>query len=53
VVAKALIDVNAVISAANSGSRDAVLQATIGYVSDMIPTLSDASDAVDPLMRHD
>ena len=52
VVAKALIDVNAVISAANSGSKDAVLQATIGYVNDMIPTLSDALDAVDPLVRH-
>jgi hypothetical protein len=53
VVAKALIDVNAVISAANSGSKDAVLQATIGYVNDMIPTQTDALDAVDPLVRHD
>jgi hypothetical protein len=40
------------ISAANTGSEDAVLQATIAYVNDMMPTVTDALDDVDPSVVH-
>jgi hypothetical protein len=49
---KAIADLNGVISAANAGSKDAVLQATTAYVNDMMPTLTDALDDVDPSVVH-
>ena len=50
---KAITDVKAMISAAETGSKDAVLQATQVYVDDMIPTVTDALDDVDPSVLHD
>ena len=51
-IPKAIADVNAMTSAADSGSKDAVLQATTVYVNDMIPTVTDALDTVDPSVVH-
>jgi hypothetical protein len=41
------------ISAAETESKDAVLQATQVYVDDMIPTVTAALDDVDPSVLHD
>jgi hypothetical protein len=49
---KAIADLNAMISATNTGSKDAVLQATTAYVNDMMPTVTDALDNVDPSVVH-
>jgi len=49
---EAIADVKAMISAADTGSQDAVLVATIAYVNDMIPTVTDALDDVDPSVAH-
>jgi hypothetical protein len=49
---KAIADVNAMISAATTGSKDAVLQATAVYVNDMIPIVTDALDDVDSSVVH-
>lgn len=49
---EAIADVKAMISAADTGSQDAVLLATIAYVNDMIPTVTDALDDVDPAVAH-
>jgi len=49
---KAIADVSAMISAASTGSKEAVLQATTAYVNDMIPTVTDALDHVDPSVVH-
>jgi hypothetical protein len=49
---KAIADLTAMISAANTGSEDAVLQATTAYVNDMMPTVTDALDDVDPSVVH-
>jgi hypothetical protein len=49
---EAIADVRAMISAADTGSQDAVLVATIAYVNDMIPTVTDALDDVDPSVAH-
>jgi hypothetical protein len=49
---KAIADVKGMISAAATGSKDAVLQATQMYVDDMIPTVTDALDNVDPAVLH-
>jgi hypothetical protein len=51
-VPKAITDVNAMIVAADSGNKDAVLEATSVYVNDMIPTVTDALDKVDPSVVH-
>ena len=51
-IPKAINDVNAMISAADSGSNDAVLEATSVYVNDMIPAVTDALDTVDPSEVH-
>jgi len=50
---KAIADVEAMISAADTGSKDAVLQATTVYVNDMIPVVTSALDDVDPSVVHD
>ena len=49
---KAIADLKAVISATDTGSKDAVLQATTAYVNDMMPTVTDALDDVDPSVVH-
>jgi hypothetical protein len=49
---KAIADLKAMISATNTGSKDAVLQATTAYVNDMMPTVTDALDDVDPSVVH-
>lgn len=49
---KAIADVKAMISAADTGSQDAVFQATTVYVDDMIPVVTNALDDVDPSVVH-
>jgi hypothetical protein len=49
---KAIADVKAMIVAAGTGSKDAVLQATNAYVNDMIPKVTGALDHVDPSVTH-
>jgi hypothetical protein len=50
---KTIVDLQAMISAADTGSKDAVLQATTTYLNDMIPTVTGAMDHVDPSVVHD
>jgi hypothetical protein len=50
---KAIADVKKMISAADSGDKQAVLDATNAYVSDMIPEVTGALDHVDPSLTHD
>ncbi len=50
---RAIVDIEAMISAADTGSKDAVLQATTVYVNDMIPVVTSALDDVDPSVVHD
>jgi hypothetical protein len=49
---KAIGDMKAIISAADTGSQDAVFQATSVYVDDMIPIVTGALDDVDPSVVH-
>jgi hypothetical protein len=49
---KTIADLKALISAADTGNKDAVLQATTKYLSDMIPTVTGAMDHVDPSVTH-
>ena len=49
---KAIADMKGIITAADTGSKDAVLQATTVYVDDMIPVVTDALDHVDPSVVH-
>ena len=49
---KAIADVEAMISAADTGSKDAVMQATTTYVNDMIPVVTGALDDIDPSTVH-
>ncbi len=49
---KAIGDMKAIISAADTGSQEAVLQATTVYVDDMIPVVTNALDDVDPSVVH-
>ena len=50
---KAIADVKAMIAAADKGSKDAMLQAATAYVTDMIPSVTDALDDVDPSVVHE
>jgi hypothetical protein len=50
---KTIADLKALISTADTGSKDAVLQATNAFLSDMIPTVTSAMDHVDPSVVHD
>jgi hypothetical protein len=50
---KTIADLKAMISAADTGSKDAVLQATTVFLNDMIPTVTGAMDHVDPSVVHD
>jgi hypothetical protein len=49
---KAIDDMKAIISAADTGSKEAVFQATSAYVDDMIPIVTNALDDVDPSVVH-
>jgi hypothetical protein len=49
---KAIADVQAMISAADTGSKEAVMQATTTYVNDMIPVVTSALDDIDPSELH-
>lgn len=49
---KAIADVKAMVAAAETGDNQAVFQATSAYVSDMIPTVTDALDHVDSSVTH-
>jgi hypothetical protein len=49
---KAIADVNAMISASATGSKQDVLDATAAYVSTMIPIVTDALNLVDPEVLH-
>jgi hypothetical protein len=49
---KAIADVKAMISAADTGSKDAVMNATTTYVNDMIPVVTSALDDIDPSTVH-
>ena len=49
---KAIAQVKVMISAAESGDKQAMIQATTGYVDDMIPTVTNSLDHVDPSVVH-
>ena len=49
---KAIDDMKTIISAADTGSKEAVFQATSAYVDDMIPIVTNALDDVDPSVVH-
>jgi hypothetical protein len=49
---KAITDLKALISAADTGSKDAVLHASMVFVNDMLPIVGDALDHVDPSVVH-
>lgn len=52
-IPQTIADLKAMIAAADTGSKDAVLQATTTYLHDMIPTVTGAMDHVDPSVVHD
>jgi len=49
---KAVVDLEAMITAAQKGNQDALVQATSVYVSEMVPEITDALDAIDAGMVH-
>jgi hypothetical protein len=49
---KAIAQVKVMISAAESGDKQAVIQATTAYVDDMIPPVTSSLDHVDPSVIH-
>jgi len=49
---RTIADLKALISAADSGSKDAVLAAATTYNNDMYPLVTDALNDVDPSVRH-
>jgi hypothetical protein len=49
---KGIAQVKVMISAAESGDKQAVVQATSAYVDDMIPTVTKSLDHVDPSVVH-
>jgi hypothetical protein len=51
-VPKAIVDLEAMITAAQTGNKDALVQATSVYVSEMEPNITDALDAIDTGMVH-
>ena len=51
-VPKAIVDLEAMITAAQTGNKDAVVQATSVYVSEMQPRITEALDAIDTGMVH-
>jgi hypothetical protein len=51
-VPKAIVDLEAMITAAQTGNKDAVVEATAVYVSEMQPNITNALDAIDTGMVH-
>ena len=51
-IPKAINDLEAMVSAAQSGNKDAVAQATSVYVAEMEPGVTEALDAIDTSMVH-
>lgn len=51
-VPKAIADLQAMISAARSGNKSAVVEATSTYVAEMEPHITDALDKIDTSMVH-
>ena len=51
-VPQAIIDLGAMISAAQAGNKDALVQATSVYVAEMEPTITNALDAIDTGVVH-
>jgi hypothetical protein len=51
-VPKAIADLEGMISAARSGDKGALVQATATYVDEMEPHITDALDAIDTNMKH-
>lgn len=49
---KAIADLKALVSAAETGNKDAVLQAATAYNNDMYPIVTDALNDVDPSVVH-
>jgi hypothetical protein len=49
---KAIDDMKVMVSVADTGSKEAVFQATTAYVDDMIPIVTGALDDVDPSVVH-
>jgi len=48
----AIADLKAMIAAADTGSKEAVMQATTTYVNDMVPVVTGALDDIDPSVVH-
>jgi polyhydroxybutyrate depolymerase len=51
-IPKAIADVKAMIAACDTGSKQAVHDATVAYANDMIPAVTGALDDVDPSVQH-
>jgi hypothetical protein len=51
-ISKAIADLQALISATQTGSKQAVLDTATAYNDDMFPTVTDALNDVDPLVPH-
>jgi len=49
---KTIADLKALIATAQTGSKQAVLQAATAYNDDMFPIITDALNDVDPLVSH-
>jgi hypothetical protein len=51
-IPKAILDLKALISASESGNKEAVLAAASAYNNDMFPIVTDALNDVDPSVAH-
>ena len=51
-IPKAIVHLKALISASETGSKEAVLEAATAYNNDMFPTVTDALNEVDPSVAH-
>lgn len=49
---KTISDLKALIAAAETGNKSAVLEAATAYNNDMFPTVTDALNDVDPSVSH-
>lgn len=51
-IPKAILDVKALVSASETGNKQALLAAATAYNNDMFPTVTDALNDVDPSVAH-
>jgi hypothetical protein len=51
-IPKAIVDLRALISASETGNKEAVLAAATAYNNDMYPIVTDALNDVDPSVTH-